>query len=174
VPIFRLDNKVPEIHESAFVAETSSIIGDVVLAENTSVWFGATLRGDDGAIRVGMGSNIQENAVLHADDGYPLLLAEHVTVGHQAMLHGCVIEKCVLVGMQAIVMNGAVIGSHSIVGAGAIVTEGKVFSERSLILGSPARVVRPLTDLEVQGLETGAMHYVNRRAQYKCRLIRVA
>ncbi|RQS06731.1 gamma carbonic anhydrase family protein [Burkholderia sp. Bp8998] len=173
MPIFKLDDKIPEIHETAFVAETASIIGDVVLEKNVSVWFGATLRGDDGSIRVGVGSNIQENAVLHADDGYPILISENVTVGHQAMLHGCEIKKCVLIGMQSVIMNGAIIGNHSIVGAGAVVTEGKIFPERSLILGSPAKVVRLLDDREIQDLERGAVHYVNRRGQYKRSLVRI-
>ncbi|HEV3106436.1 MAG TPA: gamma carbonic anhydrase family protein [Trinickia sp.] len=171
--IYKLGEYAPTIHESVFIADTATIIGKVTVEENASVWFGAAIRGDNEPITIGTGSNVQEGAVLHADPGYPLTIGANVTVGHQAMLHGCTIEQGALIGIQAIVLNGAVIGRNCLVGAGAVVTEGKVFPERSLILGSPARVVRELTDAEVAGLGRAAAVYVERRADFKAQLVRI-
>lgn len=171
--VFRLGDLIPDIDDSAYVAPNAAIIGRVRLGPNSSVWFGATLRGDNEPIVVGANSNVQEGAVLHTDMGFPLAVRDHVTVGHQAVLHGCTIEEGALVGIQAVVLNGAVIGRYCLVGAGAVVTERKVFPERSLILGAPAKVVRELTDEEVAGLRETAEHYVGRSMEYHAGLASV-
>lgn len=171
--MYKLGDYAPTIHESVFVADTATIIGQVTLGENASVWFGASIRGDNEPVTIGAGSNIQENAVLHADPGYPLAIEANVTVGHQAMLHGCTVREGALVGIQAIILNGAVIGRNCLVGAGAVVTEGKAFPDRSLILGAPAKVVRELTDEEVARLARTAAGYVERRELCKAQLVRI-
>lgn len=171
--MYKLGEHAPTIHESVFVADTATIVGSVTLEENASVWFGASLRADNEPIRVGAGSNIQEGAVLHTDPGYPLVIETNVTVGHQAMLHGCTVREGALVGIQAVVLNGAVIGRNCLVGAGAVVTEGKVFPERTLILGAPAKVVRELTEDELARLAQNAKGYIERRALYKEQLVRI-
>jgi carbonic anhydrase/acetyltransferase-like protein (isoleucine patch superfamily) len=173
VAIYKLGDAAPTIHESVFVADTATIIGKVALEENSSVWFGAAIRGDNELISVGPGSNIQENAVLHTDPGYPLTIEANVTIGHQAMLHGCTIKEGALVGIQAVVLNGAVIGRNCLVGAGAVVTEGKVFPDNSLILGAPAKVVRELTEADIAGLRRNAANYAERRAYFKAQLVRI-
>ncbi|MGH8781141.1 gamma carbonic anhydrase family protein [Paraburkholderia sp.] len=171
--IYKLGGAAPTIHESVFVADTATIIGKVSLDENASVWFGAAIRGDNEPITVGTGSNIQEGAVLHTDPGYPLTIEANVTIGHQAMLHGCTIKEGALVGIQAVVLNGAVIGRNCLVGAGAVVTEGKVFPDNSLILGAPAKVVRELTDADIAGMRRNAATYVERREYFKAQLVRI-
>ncbi|MDE1183943.1 gamma carbonic anhydrase family protein [Paraburkholderia sp.] len=171
--IYKLGDSAPTIHESVFVADTATIIGDVTLEENASVWFGAALRGDNEPIRLGKGSNVQENAVLHADPGFPLTIEANVTVGHQAMLHGCTIKEGSLIGIQAVVLNGAVIGRNCLVGAGAVVTEGKVFPDNSLILGAPAKVVRELSEADIAGLHRASAVYVERREYFKAQLVRI-
>ncbi len=168
---YRLGDKIPQIHESSYVAREATVIGDVLLAANTSVWAGAVLRGDNEPISVAEGSNIQEGAVLHTDPGSPLAIGERVTVGHQAMLHGCTVGEGSLIGIQAVVLNNAVIGKHSLVGAGAIVTEGKSFPERSLILGAPAKVVRTLSDEEVAKLQKSAQSYIERASLFKTEVV---
>lgn len=173
MPIYKLGEHAPTIHESVFVADTATIVGKVTLEENASVWFGAALRGDNEPIAIGVGSNIQEGAVLHTDPGRPLSVGRDVTVGHQAMLHGCTIGDGSLVGIQAVILNGAVIGRNCLVGAGSVVTENKTFPDRSLILGSPARVARELTDEEVNGLTQSARNYVDRRDLFKAQLVRI-
>jgi carbonic anhydrase/acetyltransferase-like protein (isoleucine patch superfamily) len=173
VTIYKLGDTAPTIHESVFVADTAAIIGKVVLEENSSVWFGATLRGDNETITVGTGSNVQEGAVLHTDPGYPLTIAENVTVGHQAMLHGCTIGEGSLIGIQAVVLNGAVIGRNCLVGAGAIVTEGKTFPDNSLILGAPAKAVRELKAEDIARMRAGTQSYIDRRGDFKERLVRI-
>ncbi|MGG1943201.1 gamma carbonic anhydrase family protein [Trinickia sp. NRRL B-1857] len=173
MPIYKLGEHAPTIHESVFVADTATIVGKVTLEENASVWFGAAIRGDNEPITIGCGSNVQEGAVLHTDPGRPLSLGRDVTVGHQAMLHGCTIGDNSLVGIQAVVLNGAVIGRNCLVGAGSVVTENKTFPDRSLILGSPARVARELTDEEVERLAQSAKSYVERRALFKAQLVRI-
>lgn len=167
---YRLGNKTPDIDESAYVALEAVVIGDVRLAADTSVWACAVLRGDNEPIVVGERSNVQEGAVLHTDPGCPLTVGRDVTVGHQVMLHGCTIGDGSLIGIQSVVLNNAVIGRECLVGAGAVVTEGKVFPDRSLILGSPARVVRALTDEDVARLRRNADNYVKRRALFKAEL----
>lgn len=173
MPIYKLGEHAPTIHESVFVADTATILGKVTLDEHASVWFGAAIRGDNDPIAIGDGSNIQESAVLHTDPGRPLTIGRNVTVGHQAMLHGCTIGDGSLIGIQAVVLNGAVIGRNCLVGAGSVVTENKTFPDRSLILGAPARVARELTDEEVAGLAQVAQSYIDRRELFKAQLVRI-
>ena len=159
--------RTPEVDASAFVAETAALIGDVAVGAHASIWFGAVVRGDSNAIRIGAQANIQDNSVLHVDHTHRLTIGEDVTVGHRAILHGCTIERRVLVGMGATIMNGAVIGADSIVGAGALVTEGTQVPPRSLILGVPAKVKRELTDEEVAGIARSASLYAEYASWYR-------
>lgn len=172
--IFQLAQDIPAVDPSAFVAESAAVIGKVRLAVNASVWFNATLRGDNELIDIGENSNVQEGAVLHTDMGSPLTLGKNVTVGHQAMLHGCTIGDGSLIGIQAVVLNGAKIGKGSLVGAGALVTENKQFPDYSLIIGSPAKAVRTLSPEEVAKLTEGAAHYVARAQLFKTGLKKIA
>ncbi|MCK9506816.1 MAG: gamma carbonic anhydrase family protein [Pigmentiphaga sp.] len=171
--IYQFDNAVPTVSDSSYVAENAAVIGNVVLHPDTSVWFSAVIRGDNDLIEIGQGSNIQEGAVLHTDEGIPMRIGEQVTVGHQAMLHGCTVEAACLIGMQAILLNRCIIGKYSIVAAGAVVTEGKVFPERSLIMGAPAKVVRALTDEEVEKIHRSAQSYVKKQARFRSALRRL-
>lgn len=171
--IYRLGSKVPQVPPSAYVAPEAVVIGEVVLGEGANIWPGAVIRGDNVLIRVGRDSNVQEGAVLHSDPGIPLLVGDEVSIGHQAMLHGCVVGDGSLVGIQAVVMNNAVVGRECLVGAGALVAEGKAFDDRSLVLGSPARMLRTLTDEEVAGLRFNAADYVRRAQAYRRELERI-
>ena len=173
MPLYRIDDRAPEVAPSAYISEQATLIGRVVVGERASFWPGASARGDNETIAVGNETNVQEGAVLQADPGFPLTLGERVTVGHQAMLHGCTIGEGSLVGIQAVVMNGAVIGRDCLVGAGAIVTEGKSFPDRSLIIGAPAKLVRELRDEEVAGLGRAAAGYVERGTHYRVALERI-
>lgn len=155
------------IHPTAFIAEGAVVIGDVTLGAEASVWFNAVLRGDSESIHIGAGSNIQDGAVCHADPDLPLIIGAGVTVGHRAIAHGAQVGDHSLIGMGAIVMNGARFGSHCLVGAGALVTGGKVFPERSLILGSPARVIRQVTDEEIAMMRRTAAQYVEKARAFK-------
>ena len=172
--VYSLDGKSPRIAPSAWVADSAQVIGDVDLAEDVGIWFGAVLRGDTALLRVGRGSNIQDASVLHADVGQPLIVGEGVTVGHQVMLHGCTIGDGSLVGIGAIVLNGAKIGTSCLVGAGALVTEGKEFADGSMIIGSPAKTVRQLTPEEIAKLRWSASHYVDNARRFKSGLRRIA
>ena len=172
--IYQLDGQTPRVAPSAWVADSAQLIGDVELGEDASVWFGAVVRGDVDAIRIGRGSNIQDASVLHCDSGQPLLIGENVTVGHQVMLHGCTIGDCSLIGIGAIVLNGARIGKHCLVGAGALVTEGKEFPDGSLIIGSPAKAVRALSPEQIAGLELSAQRYIENARRYRAGLKLVA
>jgi carbonic anhydrase/acetyltransferase-like protein (isoleucine patch superfamily) len=168
--VYQLGDLSPDIAASAWVADSARVIGNVSLGDDASVWFGVVIRGDTERIAIGRGSNIQDNSVVHADAGFPVSVGENVTVGHQAMLHGCTIGDHSLVGIQAVVLNGAKIGSHCLVGAGALVTEGQSFPDGSLILGTPARVVRQLSPEQMQGLEKSAAHYVENARRYQAQL----
>lgn len=172
--IYQLDQWRPEVHPSAFVADSAQVIGQVSLGAEASVWFGCVVRGDTELISIGAGSNIQDASVLHADYGFPLQVGERVTVGHQVMLHGCHIGDESLIGIGAVVLNGARIGKHCLVGAGALVTEGKEFPDGSLILGSPAKVVRTLTPEQIEGLRASAQHYIENARRYRSGLHRLA
>lgn len=161
--IYRYDGETPEVHPDSYVAETADVIGRVILHEGSSVWYQAVLRGDNETIEIGEGSNVQDGAVLHTDPGYPLTVGKNVTLGHQAMLHGCTIGDGALIGIQAIVLNGAIIGKNCLVGAGAVVTENKTFPDNSLILGAPARVVKTLNNEAIVKMHQGARKYEERR-----------
>ena len=156
-----------KVHPTAFIAEGAVVIGDVTLGADASVWFNAVLRGDSESIHIGAGSNIQDGAVCHADPDLPLIIGAGVTVGHRTIAHGAQVGDHSLIGMGAIVMNGARFGSHCLVGAGALVTGGKVFPERSLILGSPARVIRQVTDEEIAMMRRTAAQYVEKARAFK-------
>ena len=171
--IYQYDNLAPNLHPETFIAEDASVIGDVTLEQGVSVWPQAVLRGDNEAICIGQHSNVQEGAVLHADPGFALTVGQGVTIGHQAMLHGCTIGDGALIGIQAVVLNGAVIGNNCLVGAGAIVTEGKVFPDNSLILGAPAKVVRELTADAIASMQRNATEYVAKGQSFKEKLIRI-
>jgi carbonic anhydrase/acetyltransferase-like protein (isoleucine patch superfamily) len=171
--IYQLGEHAPEIDASAYVADSANLIGKVTVEANASVWFGVTIRGDNERITIGENSNVQEGTVMHTDLGFPLTLGKNVTVGHQAMLHGCTIGDGSLVGIQAVVLNGAKIGQGCLVGAGALVTEGKEFPDNSLILGSPAKVVRTLTEEDLQRLAGNAANYVARGQLFKAQLKKI-
>ncbi len=167
--IYALDGVRPELPdgEDFWIAPSASLIGRVRLARHTSVWFGAVLRGDNELIDVGENTNIQDGAVLHTDPGFPLTIGANVTVGHQAVLHGCSIEATVLIGMGATVMNGAAVGHHSVIGARTLIPEGKVIPPHSLVVGVPGRVVRILADKDVAMLDEAARVYVRKIPRYR-------
>ena len=172
--IYQLGDDAPRIAATAWVADNAQVIGRVELADDASVWYGAVLRGDNDRITIGARSNVQDGSVLHADAGFPLTLGADVTVGHQAMLHGCTVGDGSLIGIQAVVLNGARIGRNSLVGAGAVVTEGKEFPDGSLILGAPAKAVRSVTPEQVERLRFGALHYVENAERHRRQLKRIA
>ena len=157
--IYALAAIEPKVDASAWVAPGAHVIGNVVLEAKSSVWFGCTLRGDNGEIRVGEGSNVQENCVLHTDMGFPLQIGAGCTIGHKAMLHGCTIGTNSLIGMGATILNGAVIGDNCLIGAGALIPEGKVIPDGSLVMGMPGKVIRELTDEQIEGLKASAIGY---------------
>jgi carbonic anhydrase/acetyltransferase-like protein (isoleucine patch superfamily) len=158
--IYELDGKVPKLQPGAWVADSAQVIGEVELGENANVWCGAVLRGDSDLIRVGRNTNIQDLAVLHADEGVPLTVGDNISVGHQAMLHGCTIGDGSLIGIQAVILNGAKIGKNCIVGAGSVVTENKEFPDGSMIIGTPAKLVRMLDEKQIAGLAQNVKQYV--------------
>ncbi len=158
--IYEIDGVAPTLGQGAWVADSGQVMGNVEMGENASVWFGAIARGDTEVIKIGRNSNIQDNSVLHADVGSPLTIGDNVTVGHQVMLHGCTIGDNSLIGIQSVILNNARIGRNCIVGAGSVVTEGKEFPDNSLIIGSPAKVVRTLDEATAQKLRESAEHYV--------------
>ncbi|MEK8048643.1 gamma carbonic anhydrase family protein [Ideonella sp. DXS22W] len=171
--IYQLGERTPEVHPSAWVADSAQVIGNIHLAENASVWYGAILRGDNDRISVGRNSNVQDGSVLHIDTAKPLTIGDDVTVGHQVVLHGCSIGDCTLVGIQSVILNGARIGKNSIVGAGSLVTEGKEFPDGVLIVGSPAKVVRELTPEQIARVQMSARHYVAQAALHRGQLLRI-
>ncbi|WP_435168459.1 gamma carbonic anhydrase family protein [Falsirhodobacter sp. 1013] len=171
--IYALDDTAPSLPASGdlWIAPGAHVVGKVSLAEGVGIWFGAVLRGDNELLRVGAGSNIQENAVLHADWGFPLTVGADCTIGHRAMLHGCTIGDGTLVGMGATVMNGARIGPGCLIGANALITEGKEIPDGMLVMGSPARVVRPLEPEEIERLRLSARNYVANMRRFREGLI---
>lgn len=171
--IYQLGDDAPEIDPSAYIADSATLIGKVTVAADASVWSGVTIRGDNERITIGTGSNVQEGTVMHTDMGFPLVLGKNVTVGHQAMLHGCTVGDGALIGIQAVVLNGAKIGKGCLVGAGAVVTEGKEFPDGSLILGAPAKVVRTLTEDDLLRLQGNAASYVERGKRFKAELKKI-
>ncbi|CUH39589.1 2,3,4,5-tetrahydropyridine-2,6-dicarboxylate N-acetyltransferase [Jannaschia seosinensis] len=165
--IYKLDDLAPEIAADAWVAPDANVIGACTLEAEASVWFGATLRGDQERITVGRGSNVQELSVLHTDPGYPLTIGADCTIGHKAILHGCTIGDGTLIGMGATVLNGARIGRGCLIGAGALVTEGKEIPDGSLVLGAPGKAVRDLDEAARQGLLASAAHYRANAARFR-------
>ncbi|MDA9152569.1 gamma carbonic anhydrase family protein [Planktomarina temperata] len=159
--IYKVHENKPQFPEDGdfWVAPDANVIGKIRLNTGASVWFGATLRGDNEWIDIGAGSNVQENSVLHTDIGFPLTIGRNCTIGHKAILHGCTIGDQSLIGMGAIVLNGAQIGRNCLIGAGALITEGKIIPENSLVVGAPGKVVRSLTEAEIEGLLASATGY---------------
>jgi carbonic anhydrase/acetyltransferase-like protein (isoleucine patch superfamily) len=173
MPIYQLGDASPDIHPSAYITDTAKIIGKVKIDAKASIWFDVTIRGDNELIHVGENSNVQEGCILHTDMGFPLTIERNVTIGHQAMLHGCTVGEGSLIGIQAVILNGAKIGKNCLVGAGALVTEGKEFPDNSLIVGSPAKVIRTLSDEAIANMHKNAAHYVLRGQEYKTQLRRI-
>ena len=171
--IYQLGEDAPEIDASAYVADSANLIGKVTVEAQASVWFGVTIRGDNERITIGAHSNVQEGTVMHTDMGYPLVIGKNVTIGHQAMLHGCTIGDGALIGIQAVVLNGAKIGKGCLVGAGALVTEGKEFPDNTLILGTPAKAVRTLAEQDIARLREIADGYVKRGKTYQAELKKI-
>ena len=163
----------PRVDPTAWVADSAQVMGNVTLEADASIWFGVVIRGDNEPITIGEGSNIQDASVLHSDLGKPLTVGKRVTVGHGVMLHGCTVGDESLIGIGAVVLNGAVIGKNCLVGAGSLVTEGKVFPDGSMIIGSPARVVRQLTPEQMDGLRLSAQHYIDNANRFRAGLKKV-
>jgi carbonic anhydrase/acetyltransferase-like protein (isoleucine patch superfamily) len=159
-----------KIHDTAFIAPGAVVLGDVTVGEDVGIWYNATVRGDRGSIVIGKGSNVQDNAVVHMDDNFPVTIGENVTIGHGAIVHGCTIGDNCLVGMGAIIMNGAHIGANCIVGAGALVTQGTEVPDNSLILGNPAKIKRPVTEEEIAASIRNARLYVEEAREQKISL----
>ncbi len=168
--IYTLDDFAPDIDPAAWIAPGSHIIGKVTILADASVWFGVTIRGDNEPIRIGQGTNVQENSVLHTDMGSPLSIGADCTIGHKAMLHGCTIGDNSLIGMGATVLNGAVIGANCLIGAGALVTENKVIPDRSLVMGAPGRVVRQLDAAAIDRLRLSALGYQENARRFRAGL----
>ncbi len=164
--LYALGDKTPNVHGNAWVAPDANVIGNVVLEDESSVWFCSTLRGDNEVIHVGRGSNVQENCVFHTDMGYPLTIGENCTIGHKVMLHGCTIGDNSLIGMGATILNGARIGRNCLIGAGALITEGKEIPDGSLVMGAPGKVVRQLDDEAIAKLTASARHYAENAARF--------
>ncbi len=157
----------PAVRASCFVAENATVIGDVTLLEDASVWYGAVVRGDADSIRIGRGANVQDCAVLHTDKGFSLILGDHVTVGHSAVVHGATVGDDVMIGMHATLLNGCVIGRGSIIGAGALVREGQIIPENSLVVGMPAKVLRQVSEEQAADILWNAHHYVELARRHK-------
>lgn len=172
MPIYSFKNLTPNIDPDTFIFDSADIIGDVTLKPGVSIWSNVSIRGDNAAIVIGCNSNIQENSVLHVDEGIPMHIGDNVTVGHQAMLHGCTIEDGVLIGMQAIILNNARIGKNCLIGAGAIVPEGRHIPDGSLVVGV-GKIVRQLSDEELHNLAHNSVHYVERGREYAQHLKRI-
>jgi carbonic anhydrase/acetyltransferase-like protein (isoleucine patch superfamily) len=171
--LYSLNDVSPQLGPGAWAAPSADLIGDVRLGARASVWFGAVLRGDNTPLVLGDETNFQDGAIGHSDADFPLTIGARVTVGHQAILHGCTVADDCLIGMGARILNGALLEPECLVGAGALVTEGKRFERGSLIVGSPARVIRPLSDAEKHGLRVSAAHYAEKAQRYAERLKRV-
>ena len=168
--VYEIDGKAPQVDSTAWIADSSEVMGAVTLGPDASVWFGCVLRGDTETMTIGEGSNIQDLSVLHADRGKPLTVGKNVTVGHKVMLHGCTIGDESLIGIGAVVLNGAKIGKNCLVGAGSLVTEGKEFPDGSMIVGSPARAIRQLTPEQIEGLRQSAQHYIDNARMFRATL----
>ncbi|PID61633.1 MAG: gamma carbonic anhydrase family protein [Gammaproteobacteria bacterium] len=165
--LYSLADHSPLVAASSYVAPNAAVIGQVCLGEEASVWFNAVIRGDNDSISIGDGSNVQDGAVLHVDDGVPITIGRRVTIGHQAMVHGCTIGDGSLIGINAVILNNAVIGKHCLIGANALVTEGMIIPDNSMVLGSPARTVKPLPPETAMQLDRAAQNYIDRIALYR-------
>ena len=174
MPLYEVGGAAPQLGEGAWAAPSADLIGDVRLQDRASVWFGAVIRADNTPIVLGEETNFQDGSVGHSDPGAPLTIGARVTVGHQAILHGCTISDDCLIGMGARILNGAFLGPECLVGAGALITEGKRFEDGGLIVGVPARLVRPLSDSEKAALRLSAAHYADKAQRYakELRLLR--
>lgn len=164
--IYQLGDLFPTIPKSCFIAPNASVIGNVILGENSSIWFNVVIRADLAQVSIAANSNIQDGSILHVDEGFPMTIAENVTIGHKAMLHGCTIGEGSLIGINAVVLNGAKIGKNCLIGANALVTENMQIPDGSLVLGSPAKVVKQLDEKTQAMLAQGAAHYVQSNHQY--------
>ena len=170
MPTYAIGSKTPHLSGTHWIAPNATVIGDVRLGENVSIWWNAVLRGDNDPITIGDNSNIQDGSVLHTDEGVPMNIGQNVTVGHLVMLHGCTVGDNSLIGIGSVVLNRAVIGKNSIVGANTLIPEGKVFPDGVLIVGSPGKVVRELTPEQIAGLQHSAEHYVDNARRYATQL----
>ncbi|WP_299965944.1 gamma carbonic anhydrase family protein [uncultured Roseobacter sp.] len=168
--LYTLGQHAPQCHEDTWVAPDANLVGQVVLEAGASVWFGTTIRADHEEIRVGAGSNVQENCVFHIDAGFPLTIGRDCTIGHKVMLHGCTIGDNSLIGMGATVLNGAKIGKNCLIGAGALITENKVIPDGSLVMGMPGKVVRTLDARAIEGLRASAQHYQDNMRRFRAEL----
>jgi len=165
---------MPKIEKDVFIANSADIIGDVLIGENSSVWFGCVIRGDINSIKIGKNTNIQDMSMIHVDhytkedksDGHPTYIGDNVTIGHKVMLHGCIVGDACLIGMSTTILDGAIIGKESIVGASSLVTKNKIFPPRSLIMGSPAKVIRELNEEEIASLYKSAQNYIGYKKDY--------
>ncbi len=164
--VYKLGDKTPQLDGNNYIAPNATIIGDVILGRGANVWWNVVIRGDNDRITLGENVNIQDGAVLHTDEGVPLMLERDVSIGHMAMLHGCTVKQGSLIGIKAVVLNRAVVGRDCLVGANSLIPEGKVIPDRSLVVGSPGRVVRQLTDDEVAVVRGIARHYLDNAARY--------
>jgi carbonic anhydrase/acetyltransferase-like protein (isoleucine patch superfamily) len=175
MPIYSLDGVQPEIAEgsSTWIAPDAHVMGKVRLGQDSTVWFGAVIRGDNDSITIGVGTNVQDGAVLHADPGFPLLIGDNVTVGHRAIVHGCTIGSGSLIGMGATLLNGVEIGRNCLVGANALLTEGKSFPDGSLIVGAPAKAIRTLSPEQVAQIRQVAEHYVQNGRRFAAGLVKI-
>ena len=171
--IYALGERRPQFGNNCWVADNATVIGSVVLGDNVNIWFNAVLRGDNDPITIGANTNIQDGSILHTDDGVPLTLGSDISVGHMAMLHGCTIGDGTLIGINAVVLNHAVIGKHCIIGANALIPEGKVIPDRSLVVGSPGRIIRTLSDEDIVRLGENAGGYVRNAGRYRAQLLRL-
>ena len=170
MPIYTLGTHTPQIDPQSWIAPNATVIGQVLLAKNASIWWNATVRGDTDCIRIGENTNIQDGSVLHTDHGIQLVIGRDVTVGHLVTLHGCTIGEGSLIGIGAVILNNAVIGKNCLVGANTLIPEGKSFPEGSLILGSPGKVVRKLTEAEIADIQKSAAHYMHNWQRYRAEL----
>ena len=169
--LYSLNNISPSLPKGDFwISETAQIIGNVIIGNNTSIWFGAVIRGDNEPIVIGDNTNIQENTVIHVDKGADVNIGSGCTIGHKAIIHGCTIGNNTLVGMGTIILNNAYIGNNCLVGAGSLITEGKTFPDKTLIMGSPAKVIRNLTEEEIEQNKLSANHYIDNFKEFKNKL----
>ncbi len=171
--MYKLGDKQPTPSDNYYVTPGASVIGDVRIGMDVSIWFNAVVRADNDMIELGNGTNIQDGAVLHVDSGHPLKLGQRVTVGHKAMLHGCTVGDGSLIGINAVVLNDAVIGKHCLIGANALITEGTKIPDGSLVLGSPGKVVKQLDDKALDMMDAGAQHYIDKITLYRDELSRI-